>query len=85
MTGREGLRWRKASRSGNSGANCVEVAWRKASHSDNTGANCVEVVGDLSGWAVRDSKNTAGPVLVFGPAPFSAFLTGIGDLRITSA
>jgi len=26
MTGREGLRWRKASRSDNTGANCVEVA-----------------------------------------------------------
>ena len=26
MTAREELRWRKASRSGNSGANCVELA-----------------------------------------------------------
>lgn len=51
--------------------------WRKASRSSNTGANCVEVAGDLSGWAVRDSKNAAGPVLVFGTAPFGAFLSRI--------
>jgi hypothetical protein len=39
------LDWRKSSRSGGSGGNCVEVAplWRKSSRSDGSGGNCVEV------------------------------------------
>ncbi len=81
MTHREGLRWRKSTQSSNTGDNCVEVAvvpsWRKASHSSNTGDNCVEVATGLSGWAVRDSKNTTGPVLVFDSASFGAFLATI--------
>lgn len=36
--------WRKSSRSGDTGGNCVEVmTWRKSSRSSNTGGNCVEV------------------------------------------
>jgi hypothetical protein len=36
--------WRKSSRSGNGGADCVEVAvWRKSSRSGNGGLDCVEV------------------------------------------
>lgn len=53
------IKWRKASRSGNSGGNCVELGWRKASRSGNSGANCVE----LSPHLVRDSKNPSGPHL----------------------
>ncbi|MFB9832638.1 DUF397 domain-containing protein [Actinoallomurus acaciae] len=39
------LDWRKSSRSGASGGNCVEVTalWRKSSRSDGSGGNCVEV------------------------------------------
>ena len=53
------IKWRKASRSSNTGDNCVEVGWRKASSSDNAGGNCVE----LSEHLVRDSKNPSGPHL----------------------
>jgi hypothetical protein len=53
------IKWRKASRSDNTGANCVELGWRKASSSGNSGANCVE----LSAHLVRDSKNASGPRL----------------------
>lgn len=39
------LDWRKSSRSGGNGGNCVEVAalWRKSSRSGASGGNCVEV------------------------------------------
>ncbi|MES9541388.1 DUF397 domain-containing protein [Actinomadura sp. NPDC000600] len=38
--------WRKASRSGENGGNCVEVAglpWRKSSRSGENGGDCIEV------------------------------------------
>jgi hypothetical protein len=39
-----GAEWRKSSRSGSNGGNCVEVAtWRKSSRSGHNGGNCVEV------------------------------------------
>jgi hypothetical protein len=85
MTGRDELRWRKASRSSNTGANCVEVAgnpaWRKASRSGNTGGNCVEVAGAVAGWAVRDSKNPAGPVLVLGGSAFDDLRSALKAVR----
>jgi hypothetical protein len=40
--------------------------WRKSSYSGTNGGNCVEVARDLPGVvAVRDSKDPAGPALVF--------------------
>lgn len=59
MTGHENLRWRKASRS------------------DNTGGNCVEVAKFAPGHAVRDSKNTSGPVLEFTTGRFTGFLAAL--------
>ncbi|MFB9834220.1 DUF397 domain-containing protein [Actinoallomurus acaciae] len=36
--------WRKSSRSGDTGGNCVEVVvWRKSRRSGDTGGQCVEV------------------------------------------
>jgi hypothetical protein len=58
--------------------------WRKSTYSGSDGGNCVEVASNLSGLvAVRDSKNPAGPALLFVPGPWSAFLSGIkaGELR----
>jgi hypothetical protein len=55
----------------------TRAPWRKASASQGNGA-CVEVA-PLSGgrMAVRDSKdNGLGPVLVYTPEEWSAFLDG---------
>ncbi|MGV9253493.1 DUF397 domain-containing protein [Streptomyces sp. NPDC003697] len=55
------------------------VRWLRSSYS--TGANnCVETAAPLSGpaagrLAVRDSKDPAGPVLLFSPGSWAGFLT----------
>lgn len=65
--------WRKSSFSGTNGA-CVEVAaWRKSSYSAGKG-HCVETATIDSVITVRDSKNTAGPHLVFAPGAWRAFV-----------
>ena len=51
-------------------------AWRKSSYSANQGA-CVELSGLPTGTAVRDSKDPAGPVLMFTPAAWSAWTAGV--------
>jgi hypothetical protein len=53
------------------------VRWRKSSASNPTG-NCVELA-ELSGGAigVRNSRNPAGPVLVYSRAEIAAFLSGV--------
>ncbi|MEU5884676.1 DUF397 domain-containing protein [Spirillospora sp. NPDC047279] len=61
-----GARWRKASRSGDNGGNCVELAlvWRKSSHSADNGGDCVEVASQPGIVAMRDSKDPDGGVLL---------------------
>lgn len=55
--------------------------WVKSSYSSQDGGDCVE-------WSpahacahgtvpVRDSKDLNGPALMFGPAAWSAFVTGV--------
>ncbi|WP_261561988.1 DUF397 domain-containing protein [Frankia tisae] len=58
--------------------NLSGAEWRKSSHSA-TQTNCVEIarVGDVV--AVRDSKDPDGPVLVFTPSEWAAFLAGARD------
>jgi len=60
------------------------AAWRKSSFSSGNGGACVEVAivpgvtedgGSLV--ALRDSKNPAGPALVFTPDEWRAFLSGV--------
>lgn len=50
--------------------------WRKSSRSSGNGGACVEVADNLPGLvAVRDSKDPAGPALIFTPTAWHAFLT----------
>ncbi|MFJ8359929.1 DUF397 domain-containing protein [Streptomyces sp. NPDC093984] len=53
----------------------MESNWRKSSYSGDQGGDCVEIA-DLPGAtvAVRDSKNSSGPVLAFESSTFTAFL-----------
>jgi hypothetical protein len=53
--------WRKSSRSGGNGGNCVELAWRKSSRSGGTNGDCVELAYP---GLVRDSKNPAATMAV---------------------
>ncbi|MFC8853891.1 DUF397 domain-containing protein [Streptomyces sp. NPDC057144] len=59
------------------------VRWLRSSYS--TGANnCVETARPSSGpraglLAVRDSKNPAGPALLFSPGSWTAFTAGVRD------
>jgi len=52
--------------------------WRKSSFSGGSGGNCVEVTELTDGWiAVRNSKNPAGPEIVYTAAEWDAFLEGV--------
>ncbi|MBF6302550.1 DUF397 domain-containing protein [Nocardia amamiensis] len=53
--------------------------WFKSSHSGG-GNDCVEVAHLAEGMVgVRDSKNPAGPALVFTPGEWDAFTAGVAD------
>ncbi|GGK90639.1 hypothetical protein Sme01_53130 [Sphaerisporangium melleum] len=59
-------------------ADLSQAAWRRSSRSGNNGGECVEVAGGLPHVvAVRDSKNAAGPVLVFRSDDWSDFLRAV--------
>jgi hypothetical protein len=50
--------------------------WQKSSHSGGNGGQCVEIAVNLPGVvAMRDSKDPAGPALVFTPEQWQAFLS----------
>ncbi|MFI7437790.1 DUF397 domain-containing protein [Micromonospora haikouensis] len=51
--------------------------WRKSSRSSASGSNCVEVAELSGGLAVRDSKDPAGPALLFGRDAWSSFVNGL--------
>ena len=51
------------------------LAWLKAQSSSANGA-CVEMAEVSGKIAMRDSKDPDGPVLVYTPAEFRAFLSG---------
>jgi hypothetical protein len=56
----------------------TNAEWRKSSYSA-TQTNCVEVAQASEIVAVRDSKNPTGPVLVFTPTEWAAFVAGVRD------
>ncbi|MFF5782863.1 DUF397 domain-containing protein [Streptomyces virginiae] len=72
---RSGVLWRKSSYSGGTGGDCVEcsplgtAAWRTASCGGTTGGD-----GTV---AVRDSKNTGGPVFTVTAAAFTTFVRSL--------
>ncbi|MEV7191176.1 DUF397 domain-containing protein [Streptomyces sp. NPDC093510] len=52
--------------------------WRKSSASDGPGGACLEAAWTGESVLVRDSTRRRGPVLVFGPRAWSAFLALAG-------
>ncbi|QUI32388.1 DUF397 domain-containing protein [Streptomyces alfalfae] len=86
----EVARWHKSTYSDGSGGNCLEMArnfpgaarWRKSSHSAGDGGDCLEVAdGHPEVVPVRDSKNPAGPRLVFRAPAWSAFIGGLPGIK----
>jgi hypothetical protein len=79
--------WFKSSFSGDTGNNCIEVApesaWFKSSYSQENGTACVEVADLTTAGrvAVRDSKDKAGPALVFSAAAFADFVAAVREGR----
>ncbi|MFJ5544997.1 DUF397 domain-containing protein [Micromonospora chalcea] len=52
------------------------AVWRKSTRSGDNGGACVEVATNLPGIvAVRDSKDAAGPVVIFTARHWSAFVS----------
>ena len=51
--------------------------WRKSSRSGNNG--CVEVAFLEGKVAVRDSKDRSGPVLLYSPLEWAAFIAAARD------
>ena len=75
--------WRKSSYSGGESGACLEVSeayatWRKSSYSGGSSGECLEFSDSCAGCIpVRDSKNPAGPAVVFGPAAWTSFVDGV--------
>lgn len=53
----------------------ARLAWLKALSSTANG-HCVEVASAVGNIAIRDSKDPDGPILVYTPSEFRAFLDG---------
>jgi len=53
----------------------IPVTWRRSTRSGPNG-NCVEVAQLHDSVALRDSKDPGGPMLIFTPAEWAAFVDG---------
>ncbi|WIM96597.1 DUF397 domain-containing protein [Actinoplanes oblitus] len=56
-----------------------QAQWFKSTRSGADSDNCVEVAFVDDAIAVRDSKNPAGPALIFTQAEWDAFVGGAKD------
>ena len=56
-----------------------DARWRKSNRSGPYSDNCVEVAFVGAAIAVRDSKDPAGPVLLFTQGEWDAFVGGAKD------
>ncbi|MCP2259252.1 protein of unknown function (DUF397) [Streptoalloteichus tenebrarius] len=63
-------------------ATSAVTRWRKSRRSSGNGGECVEVAAVENVAAVRDSKNPAGPALVFAPSVFTAFVGAVKEGRL---
>ncbi|MBQ0992885.1 DUF397 domain-containing protein [Micromonospora sp. H61] len=53
----------------------TSAVWRKSTRSGDNGGNCVEVATNLPGTvAVRDSKDSTGPLLTFTAQAWADFI-----------
>jgi hypothetical protein len=59
--------------------NLARAVWRRSTRSGPYSDNCVEVAFVDGAIAMRDSKNPNGPVLIFTPAEWDAFVEGAKD------
>ncbi|GAA2439623.1 DUF397 domain-containing protein [Streptomyces glaucus] len=61
-----------------------EGAWVKSSYSSGAEGNCVEAANLASEIGIRDSKDKAGPALVFPRSSWAAFVASLsaGELGI---
>ena len=59
------------------------ATWRKSTYSNGSGGNCVEIADLPNGRAVRDSRHPQGPILVFTPDTWRAFVHGIEAAGVT--
>ncbi|WP_189058565.1 DUF397 domain-containing protein [Longimycelium tulufanense] len=55
--------------------------WRKSSHSQS-GGECVEVANLCPATAVRDSKESTGPVLLLSRSAWSSFVSSLKSGRL---
>jgi hypothetical protein len=57
----------------------ADAVWIKSRRSGPISDNCVEAAAIPGGVAVRDSKNPAGPALLFTTDEWDAFVVGAKD------
>ena len=57
----------------------TDARWVKSTRSGPNCDNCVEVAFVGGAVALRDSKNPAGPALIFTPDEWDAFVEGAKD------
>nr|MDT0662110.1 DUF397 domain-containing protein [Micromonospora sp. DSM 115978] len=60
----------------------VDPVWRKSGRSSASGSDWIEVAEVAEVIGVRDSKDPAGPVLLFSPYSWTSFTTVLRDAGV---